>query len=63
MTVTFDNTSDSFHQLIALITACSWLEEEERQKLELLAPFMTPFQRSQISKSLNTEAEERLLGR
>ena len=56
MKAVFDCSSESFANLIDILSQCSWIDSEERQKILILSPYMTPQERQQISDSLMIEA-------
>lgn len=58
MTVTFDNSSQSYHDLIVLLFECRWMAEDERTKITALAPFLTESERKEISVSLLIESKQ-----
>lgn len=56
--VTFDNSSQSYHDLLVLVFQCRWVSEEERTKITALAPFLTESERKEISLSLFIESKQ-----
>lgn len=55
MSVVYDDQSESYLTFVLLISESSILEPEDRSKLLLLAPFMTPAERKEIENRINFE--------
>ena len=60
MEVIYDCSSESYINLIELLSQCEWVDPEERQNITDLAPYMTVVERQQISDSLMIEAGQLL---
>ena len=58
MDIVYDCESSSYKELLLQLEECAWVEEEERGKIILLAPYLNCDERKKIINSLMTESAQ-----